>query len=400
MKFLSNKIELICSTDTTRENLCSPYLDLSDPLKPYLVATDGHRLVALALAAGELNDGLHNKDEPQQWTDISGHIPLEALKAARKLKSWIDASRADVVRVIGGATYPRPSADLRFPDWRQVCPSPDRPEIHYGIRAKYLKDVADALGATELPLYFSAEDSADPVRVWDGDHIAVIMPVRMGSERSPALNGATIVIDGAAPAAAGHNENDQLEIANLRAEIKALKEGGGRIGEVAEMRARLDDAIKVSGANVARNTDLTAQVDRLKAENARFAKLWQDLKDQHAACAGMLKSANERAAITPDDLENENKELKDRLSELKTELEEMTAERIALEEDDSCCKDTRAEVEAEQIEIVEQAEQAAALKLESARKYLKTWPPPAWCGVCDTAAYRHAADCLVLSVLQ
>jgi hypothetical protein len=64
----NQKIEAICSKDETRQHLCSPYLDLTNPADPRLVATDGHAMVALKV------------EEPDEH-DATGHVSIDALKA-------------------------------------------------------------------------------------------------------------------------------------------------------------------------------------------------------------------------------------------------------------------------------------------------------------------------------
>lgn len=140
MKAPKAKLENVCekATKGARHYLTAPYLDVA---KARLIATNGH---ALALHPVEIGDG-----------DTTGHVPVDALKAAR-------AKRADGVIVLngnataGGVQYPRPDLG-QYPDVDRVIPAkPDTPPTVI-FDAELLLDLVRAL-----------TDKKPIVRVWVG----------------------------------------------------------------------------------------------------------------------------------------------------------------------------------------------------------------------------------------
>jgi DNA polymerase III sliding clamp (beta) subunit (PCNA family) len=164
----NQKIEAICSKDETRQHLCSPYLDLTNPADPRLVATDGHAMVALKV------------EEPDEH-DATGHVSVDALKAARKRGELGYVLCNGSCALPGGATFPRPDVGT-FPDWRMVMPKEEREGEHsIAFDVKLLKAIVDACGGEgNVTLHFA--DPNEPIRVNVHNaaigHLAVLMPVR------------------------------------------------------------------------------------------------------------------------------------------------------------------------------------------------------------------------------
>lgn len=140
MKAPKTKLENVCekARKGARPYLTAPYLDVA---KARLIATNGH---ALVLHPVGIDEG-----------DTSGHVPLEALKAAR-------AKRADGVislngnATAGGVQYPRPDLG-QYPDVDRVIPAkPDTPPTVI-FDAELLLKLAQAM-----------TDRKAIVRVWVG----------------------------------------------------------------------------------------------------------------------------------------------------------------------------------------------------------------------------------------
>lgn len=115
-----------------RYYLQSPYLDLRDADKAYVVATTGNILIAAPV----------NRKEAEKIGD--GLLPLDAVATARKnggvLK--IDGKR---IGAGDGAWYDRP--DGKFPEWRKVVPK-GRVRKHnfdFAVNAELLVQVQRAL---------------------------------------------------------------------------------------------------------------------------------------------------------------------------------------------------------------------------------------------------------------
>jgi hypothetical protein len=164
----NQKIEAICSKDETRQNLCSPYLDLTNPADPRLVATDGHAMVALKV------------EEPDEH-DATGHVSVDALKAARKRGELGYVLCNGSCALPGGATFPRPDVGT-FPDWRQVMPTISREgERSIAFNVKLLKAIVEACGGEgNVTLHVANHDEPIRVEVHGAGigHLAVLMPVR------------------------------------------------------------------------------------------------------------------------------------------------------------------------------------------------------------------------------
>ena len=165
------KIELIASRDETRHVLCNPYLQGSN-----LIATDGQRLVAIPV---ELEEG-----------DSDGPIDCSAFKLSRKTSSGEKLSKISANGCLkvhtkdGEITMPRKNLEgYSFPQWQKVLPNPDRGGIKIGLNAKFLYEIAQALGGDRVVIEIL--DATSPIIV-KGSHenyiegsIGVLMPVRI-----------------------------------------------------------------------------------------------------------------------------------------------------------------------------------------------------------------------------
>jgi hypothetical protein len=146
------KIEKCASDDTTRSAICDPYLDLSDPKSPLLVATDGHGLVALHAVIAE--------------GDKAGSVPVAAIIAARKAGGWIDLS-SERAAVVAGVSYPRQfnaitGGPCDFPEWRRILPETTGPRLTIGLNPRLLSEIAQAMNAETVNLTFDPNRPLDP----------------------------------------------------------------------------------------------------------------------------------------------------------------------------------------------------------------------------------------------
>jgi len=186
-----DKIALRPDKDEPRVHLCQPYLDLSDPADPRLVAING---VCFAAVAVDLDgdDGA-----------LAGPITRGAMKAANSVseqtagKSELIAT--DVVRSEkAGLTFDRPPETNPFPGWRAMIPT-RQPTVRVSINAKALHDLARAIDSDLLLLELVPDQNGevvDPIRVTPFtalDCKAVIMPCRFATserEQGKRVDGA------------------------------------------------------------------------------------------------------------------------------------------------------------------------------------------------------------------
>lgn len=153
MKFPTNsKPELCISKDKHRGSLSEPYLDTESDI-PMLVTTDGHRMTAIPVEADKAEHG---------W------INPNAVKAARKLAKKSEKAGIScngTLTVTDGTQFPRSTDQStgfsRFPNWRQIIPAKDRPiNFRVAFNAKFLAEIAEALGSDEVILEFESNTTA------------------------------------------------------------------------------------------------------------------------------------------------------------------------------------------------------------------------------------------------
>jgi DNA polymerase III sliding clamp (beta) subunit (PCNA family) len=173
------KIEAACEDEKgTRDVLKNPYLEVHrDGERANLVATNGKILAVIPV-------------EPEPG-DTSGHVPVDALKTARKgAKGDVSIGCNGAVTLPGGVTMLRPD-EGEYPEWRQVLPDQNRElKIRIGLNISLLKDLADAMGTEGLILEIADADQPVTVRpTGTGDYgnsnrpanpdaYGVIMPMR------------------------------------------------------------------------------------------------------------------------------------------------------------------------------------------------------------------------------
>lgn len=133
----SAKIEQCVSNDKTRYTLTQPYLDIRKG-EAHVIATDGRCMAVVPVDVDS--------------SDVSGHVPVESLKTARK-KVWGKLTMGSLAvgeSTISAGDYTWKRPDLgKFPDWRDVIPNPekDRTEtLRLGINPEFLQRVAEAIG--------------------------------------------------------------------------------------------------------------------------------------------------------------------------------------------------------------------------------------------------------------
>lgn len=182
--------ELAVSADPTRPNLANLHLDVETKR---LVATNGHVLAVVPVTELDSAPGPVAKD-------TTGYVAPAVLKQARKVTpkafdvAVVSAARDHVF--VDGSTMPRTDASgAKFPPWQQVVPSYKRGDagtITIGISAKYLLDMAKAIGADAKKNYQVAVTIALPAKGAkevlapyvvtvsnDAEAFAVIMPCRL-----------------------------------------------------------------------------------------------------------------------------------------------------------------------------------------------------------------------------
>ena len=139
-----------------------------DPKEKAVVATNGCLMAIVpvestdetpksVLAISQTDSPVENKKEEEQAAIIS----LDAIKAAQKSKNCgvllIEGNRC---KTLDGLTYP--NIEGKFPVWREVVPDISQGsgyDIKIGINAKYLYQLAKALGDDTLCLTFKLEEN-------------------------------------------------------------------------------------------------------------------------------------------------------------------------------------------------------------------------------------------------
>lgn len=176
MKFSAKcKPELCASKDETRPHINRVELDVANKK---MVATDGHRMVVIPV---ETDDH-----------DTSGPISSAALDAARKhaKKTGGDAEiKSNGALVVAGATFDRDKNAMAFPPWKMVVPK--RAPITIRLNAKYLLEIAKAIGSKDDLVALAITGDLDPILVYanngatneryldgENDAFGVLMPCR------------------------------------------------------------------------------------------------------------------------------------------------------------------------------------------------------------------------------
>ena len=174
------KIESIASKDSTRHVLMAPYLEVKAG-NGNLIATNGQGLVVIPVEVSE--------------SDVSGHIPLTALKESRKGKVTepiLECSEKAIL-LQDGTSFQR--ADLgNFPNWRQIIPDQEGKTLRrVALNAEMLHAIASAMGTAGVILEFDAGNfDGAPIKVFptssgkygvdapaSHDAFGVIMPIRL-----------------------------------------------------------------------------------------------------------------------------------------------------------------------------------------------------------------------------
>src|ERR1043165_2378632 len=137
--------ERAASGDAARPVLEDPYLDAE---AGRLVATDSYILVSLPV---ELDEG-----------DVSGWVPAEALKAARKTRYanddlrriFLSENKAVVDTPAGSSAFIRINDRGEFPKWQQLVPPTEgrEGEVLISLNAEKLLQAAMAIGTAEVTL--------------------------------------------------------------------------------------------------------------------------------------------------------------------------------------------------------------------------------------------------------
>lgn len=166
MKIQNRKLDGVVGKDKIRNYISQPYVDVD---KKIMVATNGSILSVCPI-------------EPDEG-DTSGHIPLEAIKAAIKGNKFDPCVKANGnITLESGQTFPR--EDLgQFPVWNRVIPDKDKAEIVISLDAKQLKALADAIcnpgKQSIVRLHIKDNNTSFYVDTGDSDCYGIIMPCRI-----------------------------------------------------------------------------------------------------------------------------------------------------------------------------------------------------------------------------
>jgi len=150
-----------------------------------LVATDGRKLVVLNVEEDE-----QDEDKVRALNGDPILIPAamvkEATKGAAKNPAHLVVSdgRACVPSTTG-TMLQAPLASGEFPKWEAVVPEVhDTDKILVGLNAKYLHEIARALGAADCNIFLEVDTrdldkghATKPYQVRNGNGFAVLMPV-------------------------------------------------------------------------------------------------------------------------------------------------------------------------------------------------------------------------------
>lgn len=125
------KLENAVGKDDDRPEMLHPYFDRESGVA---VATNGKIMAVVPVDASE--------------DDTAGHIPIEAITAARKI-NWGDCpiklnENARLEHL--GKVQEWPRADKRYPNWKNAVPNKDRKEVRLTLDAALLLRLAKALG--------------------------------------------------------------------------------------------------------------------------------------------------------------------------------------------------------------------------------------------------------------
>jgi hypothetical protein len=138
-----------------------------------LEATDRHIVVRVPV---EIEEG-----------DLPGAVTADALAASRKGSESI--SCYEDALVTDNASFKRPRPDQPFPDLRSLIPGDEQIVWSFGLNAKLLLRLAQAMGTEEIVLEFTAvgsiADKLCPIRVSplgkrSQGAVGLMMPVRTG----------------------------------------------------------------------------------------------------------------------------------------------------------------------------------------------------------------------------
>jgi len=130
------KLEKVVSKDESREALLSILIESKDG-KANAVATDGRRMAVVPV---EIAD----EDQLEGQKLMFPKALIEARKQAKQAKeSTIGLNGAAMMP--NGEIYPI-RTDLKYPNWRQVVPPNDNPRQTISFNAKFLYELAQAIG--------------------------------------------------------------------------------------------------------------------------------------------------------------------------------------------------------------------------------------------------------------
>ena len=151
-----------------------------------LVATDGHRLLAVPVPA----------DNVESATDGQYIIPRDVLDAVKPAKYGKQAAPITIeivdarITITGATTATSPTTDGRFPDWRRVTPSSanNEPAQYQPEYIASFGKIGELFGGKNVKcvIHYNGNGAA-LVTFPTSESIGVIMPLRVDNDKHPGL---------------------------------------------------------------------------------------------------------------------------------------------------------------------------------------------------------------------
>jgi len=151
-----------------------------------LVSTDGHRLLAVPVAA----------DNVESATDGQYIIPRDVLDAVKPVKYGKSAAPITVeivdarITITGATTATSPTVDGPFPDWRRVTPTSanNEPAQYQPEYIASFGKVGELFGAKNVKCVIHHNGlGAALVTFPTSEALGVIMPLRVDNDKHPGL---------------------------------------------------------------------------------------------------------------------------------------------------------------------------------------------------------------------
>jgi DNA polymerase-3 subunit beta len=151
-----------------------------------LVATDGHRLLAVPVSA----------DNVESATDGQYIIPRDTLDAVKPAKYGKSAAPITVeivdarITITGATTATSPTVDGRFPDWRRVTPTSanNEPAQYQPEYIAAFGKIGELFGGKNVKCVIHHNGDAFTLVTFPcSEALGVIMPLRVDNDKHPGL---------------------------------------------------------------------------------------------------------------------------------------------------------------------------------------------------------------------